>query len=108
MQLHAPARVLAILGLQGCDGRRAQAGEAPDVAAQAALQCRHRIGHAAGGVVPALERGHPEVDIEAGERMAPDLGGKCLQGGVQGTGFRWCGQQRANDREAQARPAIPC
>ena len=80
-----------ILGLQGGGRRRAQTREAADVATQAGLQRRHRIGNAAGSVQPTFQRGDAKVEIETGQGMPPDLGGERRQGCVQGTGFRWRG-----------------
>lgn len=107
MQLRGPARMLTVLGRQAVDGRRREAREAADIAAQAVLQGRHRIFGGTGRVVPALERRGAETDVEAGARMPPCLGGECGQGGGQFPRRRRCGEQWADDREAQARPTIP-
>jgi len=81
--------------------------EAADIAAQAVLQGRYRILGSTGCVVPALQRRHAETHVEAGEGMSPRLGGKRGQCARQFPGCRRCGEQGTDDREAQARPAIP-
>src|SRR5216684_1510448 len=58
------------------------------------------------GVVPALEGRDAESDVEPRDRMTPGLAGEQSQGAVQFARCGWCRQQGADDREAQARPAI--
>ena len=106
MKLDGPARMLAILDAQAIDDLRCHAGKAADIAAQAILQGGNRVVGAARGVVPAFQRRHGKREIEAGGRIAPGLGGQRLQGAAQSAGRRRRGQQGADDREAQPRPAI--
>jgi hypothetical protein len=76
MQLRGPAGMIAVLRLQGlaCGGQHTREG--PAVGAHAIAQHRHRIGRGARGVVPALEGRHTEPNIQAGDGMAPGLGGQ--------------------------------
>jgi len=106
MQLHGPAGMLAVLGLQAGDGGGREAGELPDVGTPPVLQGRHRVACGAGGVVPALEGRGSEADIQAGGRVAPGFSGEAGQGGAQFARVGWGGQQGADNREAQARPTI--
>ena len=79
MQLHGPAWVLAVLGGEGLNEWGAEAGKLPYVVAFAVAQDGDGVGAASGGVVPALQRGGAEANIESGVGMAPRLGGKRLQ-----------------------------
>lgn len=105
VQLRGPARVLAVLLHQGVDDARRQAREAAPGAWPVA-QCRDRIGGAARGVVPALDRRQPEAYVLAADGMAPGAGGERGQRTVHVARRGRCGQQGADDREAQPRPAI--
>ena len=106
MQLHGPARVLAILGAKDVDDARGKAGEAANVVAQTVPQGSDGIGGRLGGVVPAFQGRDAEANFLVSERMAPGFGGQGGECCLQFAGRRWCGKQRANDREAQARPSI--
>lgn len=92
MQLGGPAGMIAVLRLQGlaCGGQHTREG--PAVGAHAIAQHRHRIGRGARGVIPALEGRHTEPNIQAGDGMAPGLGGQGGQGRLQVTVRRRCGE----------------
>ena len=103
VQLCRPARMLAVLPGQRVDDGLRQAGEAFDTTAQAIAQCSHGVIGCTGQVIPALQRGVAKADIKTGRWMAPGLGGKLAQGALQFTRRRGCGQQGADDDEAQSR-----
>ncbi len=105
MELVTPRGMLAVLRHQGGDDLWQQAGKLAAIAAQPIAQDRDRIVGKTGGVIPALQRGDTKLHIQA-IGIAPGLGRKFLQRGKQLPGQGRCGQQRADDREAQPRPAI--
>ena len=105
VQLRGPARVLAVLLHQGVDDARRKTREAASGAWPVA-QRRDRVGGAARGVVPALDRRQPEAYVLAADGMAPGAGGERGQRTVHLARRGRCGQQGADDREAQPRPAI--
>jgi hypothetical protein len=55
VQLHRPARVVAVLRLQRLDQSRAEAALHAGIASSAPAQCRDRILRVAGEVLPALQ-----------------------------------------------------
>ena len=106
VQLRRPARMFAILQRQQANSHRRQTREAALVAAQAVLECGHRIARAPGPVVPALDGRRAEAHVQARDGVAPGLGSQAKKGGTQLPGRGRGGHQRADDGEAQARPSI--
>ena len=92
VQLHRPARVLAILDPEDVDDTRGDAGEAADIVAQAVSQRSDRIGDRLRRVIPAFQRRNAETNFLAGQRMAPGLGGQRFERGLQLALGRRCGQ----------------
>ena len=106
VQLHGPARMLAVLAGQDVDGVLAQAREAPGLGVYPASEDCDRIARRARGVIPALDGGNPERHVQPRDRMTPGLGRERAQRVDQAPRCGWRGHQGADDREAQARPAI--
>jgi len=65
MQLGIPARVRRVLRGERLHRLGREAREAADIAAYLIAQHRHRIGGPSGSVVPTLDRGGPEADLQA-------------------------------------------
>ena len=106
VQLRRPARMFAVLVHQRRDGHRRQTGEEPLVGAKPVLQSGHRIGGTPRLVVPALQGRGAEAHVKARDRMTPGPGRQRCERADQLSRLGGCGEQGADDREAQARPSI--
>ena len=106
MQLHGPAGVLTVLLDQRFDDGWAQTDEVAAIVAQSVLELIDRILDVTGPVIPAFDGRRAELNVGAGDGVPPDLGGQCLERLLQFSFGRRRSQQRANDREAQARPSV--
>src|SRR5450759_4057976 len=53
-------------------------------------------------LIPTFQRGHAEAHVQTSGGIAPELGGECAQSAMQVALDGWRGEQRTNDREAQA------
>src|ERR1700693_1611956 len=107
MELSTPTFMSGILGQQGLTQRwgyrRLLAGVLTTLAAQHADRVMPFV---PAPVEPSLDRGDAEADRSAGARMAPFACRQLLQGRAQRALGRRRGQQLANEREAQPRPAF--
>ena len=107
MQLDTPAFVSPVLLQQRPAQRRRHRCLRTGIAAPLATQHADRImALVAGAVEPALQRGDAKADRRAGARVAPFARRQLPQSRVQRALRRRRGQQLADHREAQPRPAL--
>src|SRR5580658_1741774 len=105
MELEGPARVIAMLLSDRLDEQRTETRMGAGVRRDLACESRERVGRAARGVPPALNRLEREADGLSGGRMTPGSSGELVDARLELPVVGGGGHQRPKDLTAQACPA---